>query len=60
MARFHVDNCVELGESPGSGYARAVREAAWQFLVLPPRIGGKMMVGTWVRIRISYTERKER
>jgi protein TonB len=60
VARFHVDNCVEIGETPGSGYARAIREAAWQFLVLPPRIGGKMMVGTWVRIHIDYTERKER
>ena len=58
VARFHVDNCEELGETPGSGYARAVREAAWQFLVLPPRVGGRMMIGTWVRIRIDYSERK--
>ena len=57
VARYHVDNCVELGESLGSGYARAVREAAWQFLVLPPRVGGKAMVGTWVRIRITFHDR---
>ncbi|EQB33169.1 hypothetical protein [Sphingobium ummariense] len=54
--RYHVENCQTLGESPlGSGFARAVRLAAWQFLVLPPRVNGKVMVGSWVRIRIDYT-----
>ena len=53
---YHVENCQALGESPlGSGFGRAVREAAWQFLVLPPRVNGKVMVGSWVRIRIDYT-----
>ncbi len=53
---YHVENCQTLGEAPmGSGFARAVRLAAWQFLVLPPRVNGKVMVGSWVRIRIDYT-----
>jgi len=53
---YHVDNCQALGESPvGSGFARAVRLAAWQFLVRPPRINGKPQVGSWVRIRIDYS-----
>jgi periplasmic protein TonB len=54
---FRVENCTGLGESPdGSNIERAVLAAAWQFRVRPPRVGGVSQVGSWVRIRIDYTQ----
>ncbi len=52
---YRVEDCVALGESPrGSQIARAVLAAAWEFRVRPPRLGGKSLVGAWVRIQIDY------
>ena len=52
---YRVEDCVALDEYPqGSQINRAVLAAAWEFRVRPPRLGGRPLVGSWVRIRIDY------
>lgn len=52
---YRVEDCVALDEYPtGSQINRAVLAAAWAFQVRPPRLGGRPLVGAWVRIRIDY------
>ena len=58
IENYHVDDCHEYSEEPrGSGMARVMREAAWQFLVRPPRLNGKTLLGTRVHITYVFTER---
>lgn len=56
---YRVEDCVGLDEYPnGSQINRAVLAAAWQFQVRPPRRGGRLLVGSWVRIRIDHGVRR--
>jgi protein TonB len=58
-AHNRVENCQIIGETPrGTGLAKALRLAAWQFLVKPPRIDNKPQLGVWVRIHFGFGVRE--
>ncbi len=59
VADFRVEDCAAIDEYPaGSQINRAILAAAWQFRVRPPRVGGQPLVGSWVRIRIDYGQKR--
>jgi protein TonB len=55
VSDYRVEDCVALSEYPeGAQITRSALAAAWEFRVRPPRRGGQVLVGAWVRIRIDY------
>ena len=55
MTGCSVEICQIIGESPrGIGLAQALRKAAWQILVKPPRIDNKLQLGVRVRIHFDF------
>lgn len=59
IADFYVTDCVALSETPGSRLTRSMLAGSGVLRVRPPRLGGRSLVGSWVRIRIDYTIRRE-
>lgn len=58
IEHYHVENCQMIREYPvGSGFARAVRLASWQFLVRPERLKGASAIGKPISIRVEYYNR---
>ena len=59
IPNFYVADCVPLGETPGSLLNRSMLAGAGVLRVRPAQLGGRSLVGSWVRIRIDYTIRRE-
>ncbi len=56
---FYVTDCVPLGETQGSMLTRSMLAGSGTLRVRPPRLGGRSLVGAWVRIRIDYTVQRK-
>ena len=59
IPNFYVTDCVPVGESPGSMLNRSILAGAGVLRVRPAQLGGRVLVGSWVRIKIEYTVRRE-
>ena len=59
VPNFYVTDCVALGETPGSLLNRSMLAASGYFRVRPAQLGGRALVGSWVRIRFDYTVRRQ-
>jgi len=55
IPNFYVTDCYGIGETQGSNIIRAMLAASGNFRVRPAQIGGRSLVGSWVRIRFDYT-----
>lgn len=53
--RNRVEDCREVGETPGTGLAGTARQASFQFLIRPRTVAGKPMIGEWVQITYDFT-----
>ena len=55
-ASYRLEDCRILDESPkGSGYGYATLQAAWQFRMIPPRRGGKVVPNARILIDVTYS-----
>ena len=54
IPNFYVTDCVPVGESSGAMLNRSILAGSGVLRVRPAQIGGRVLVGSWVRIRITY------
>ena len=59
IPNFYVTDCVALGDTQGSNINRSMLAGSGALMVRPPRLGGRSLVGSWVRIQITYEVRRQ-